>query len=194
MRTTHIALATSVALSLAAPAVAEPPQETYSHDLQLQLDAGLSRGTISQTERAKLREEIGAIVRLERRYASRGLSRRETAVLKQRSSVVAQEIRRASRATNWGGREVSSNNDRGSADNYLREYRFAGPIPGDRYRGDAKIGQVVTSRIAQLPDRYRNDYVDNERVYYGYDSGRVYQIDRRSQMILALLDTQPSER
>jgi hypothetical protein len=39
-----------------------------------------------------------------------------------------------------------------------------------------------------LPSQYRNDYVDNEQVYYGYDNGRIYQIDRQSQMILALLD------
>ena len=39
-----------------------------------------------------------------------------------------------------------------------------------------------------MPVQYRSDYVDNDRVYYGYDNGRVYQIDRQSQMILALLD------
>jgi len=39
-----------------------------------------------------------------------------------------------------------------------------------------------------MPVQYRREYVDNDQVYYGYDNGRVYQIDRKSQMILALLD------
>lgn len=39
-----------------------------------------------------------------------------------------------------------------------------------------------------MPVQYQGDYVDNDRIYYGYDNGRVYQIDRQSQMVLALLD------
>jgi hypothetical protein len=42
--------------------------------------------------------------------------------------------------------------------------------------------------MVNLPAEYRGQYVDDARVYYGYDNGRVYQIDRQSQMILALLD------
>jgi hypothetical protein len=60
--------------------------------------------------------------------------------------------------------------------------------PGDRYNGDARIGQHATARMVNLPNEYRGQYVDDARVYYGYDNGRVYQIDRQSQMILALLD------
>lgn len=36
--------------------------------------------------------------------------------------------------------------------------------------------------------QYRKDYIHTDRYYFGYDNGRVYQIDRQSQMILALLD------
>jgi hypothetical protein len=39
-----------------------------------------------------------------------------------------------------------------------------------------------------MPVQHRSEYVDTDRVYYGYDNGRVYQIDRQSRMILALLD------
>lgn len=46
----------------------------------------------------------------------------------------------------------------------------------------AKINDMSQRR------RTRGDYVDNDRIYYGYDNGRVYQIDRQSQMVLALLD------
>jgi hypothetical protein len=60
--------------------------------------------------------------------------------------------------------------------------------PGDRFSGDVRIGQHVTARIVNMPVRYRSDYVDTDQIYYGYDNGRVYQIDRKTQMILALLD------
>jgi hypothetical protein len=50
------------------------------------------------------------------------------------------------------------------------------------------VGQRATARIVSMPIQYRNEYVDSDRFYYGYDEGRVYQIDRQSQMILALLD------
>ena len=70
----------------------------------------------------------------------------------------------------------------------LPDARFAGLHPGDRFTGDARIGQHATARIISMPAQYRGDYVDTDQVYYGYDNGRVYQIDRQSQMILALLD------
>jgi hypothetical protein len=50
------------------------------------------------------------------------------------------------------------------------------------------IGQHVTPRIVSMPVQYRSDYVDTDQIYYGYDNGRVYQIDRKTQLILALLD------
>ena len=51
-----------------------------------------------------------------------------------------------------------------------------------------RIGQRAIPRMVNLPAEYRGEYVDDARVYYGYDNGRVYQIDRQSKMILALLD------
>jgi hypothetical protein len=59
---------------------------------------------------------------------------------------------------------------------------------GDRFSGDARIGQHVTPRIVSMPVKYRSDYVDTDQIYYGFDDGRVYQIDRKTQLILGLLD------
>jgi hypothetical protein len=42
--------------------------------------------------------------------------------------------------------------------------------------------------MVNLPPEYRSQNIDDARIYYGYDNGRIYQIDRQSQMILALLD------
>jgi hypothetical protein len=49
----------------------------------------------------------------------------------------------------------------------------------------------ITPRIVSMPVQYRADYVDTDQFYYGYDNGRVYQIERKTQMILALLDIVP---
>ena len=194
MKPIYFTMAAIAALSLAAPAAAEMRDRTYSHELRLQIETGISQGTISRNERVDLRAGLRDLIRLEQRYSPNGISGREHAVLKQRSTALTQDIRRASRSTNWGGREISAHQAGGSADNYIRDYRFAAPFPGDRYSGDVKVGQRITGRIAELPARYRNEYVDNERIYYGYDKGRVYQIDRHSQLILALLDIRPSQR
>jgi hypothetical protein len=77
---------------------------------------------------------------------------------------------------------------RSSNGNWIPDARFAGLHPGDRFSGDARIGQHATARIVAMPVQYRTEYVDTDRFYYGYDNGRVYQIDRQSRMILALLD------
>jgi hypothetical protein len=71
---------------------------------------------------------------------------------------------------------------------WVPDARFAGLHPGDRFSGDARIGQRATSRIVSMPVQYRGEYVDTDQIYYGYDNGRVYQIDRQSEIILALLD------
>ena len=190
MRPIYVTMAAVAGLSVAAPASAqrdneptysnapaapEPAQwshsRTYSHRLQLQIDAGISDGTISRRESIGLREDLSRLVRLERRFSPNGISGREHAELLRYSSALDKEIRDA----------TQFHNRRGNA-------RFAGLHPGDRFNGDARIGQHATSRIVSLPAEYRGEYVDDARVYYGYDNGRVYQIDRHSQMILALLD------
>jgi hypothetical protein len=71
---------------------------------------------------------------------------------------------------------------------WVPDARFAGLHPGDRFSGDTRVGQHATARIVSMPVQYRNEYVANDRFYYGYDEGRVYQIDRQSRIILALLD------
>jgi len=179
-------MAAVAGLSVAAPASAQWGRDrTYSHQLQAQLDAGINEGTISRRESVELREKLSRLVRLERQFSPNGISGREYAVLMQRSNALSKEIRFATRNHNrWGNRPVAWD---GNA-NSMVDARFAGPHHGDRYTGDARIGQHATARIVTMPSRYRTEYVDTDRFYYGYDNGRIYQIDRQSQMILALLD------
>jgi hypothetical protein len=174
------------------PAAPEPAQwghsRTYSHQLQVQLEAGIREGTISRREGIGLREELSRLVRLERRFSPNGISGREHAELLRRSTALDKDIRNASRFHN-GFRNEAANWESGSVNgHWVPDARFAGLHPGDRFNGDARIGQHATTRMVNLPAEYRGQYVDNARVYYGYDNGRVYQIDRQSKMILALLD------
>jgi len=176
------------ALSLAAPASAQWGHDrTYSDQLQVQIDTGVRQGTISRRESFGLREDLNRLVQLERQYSPSGISGREHADLMQRSTSLAKDIRIASNDHNRRADQSAAWDDCPTYGNFA-DPRFAGPHPGDRFTGDARIGQHATARIVTMPVQYRSDYVDNDRVYYGYDSGRVYQIDRQSQMILALLD------
>jgi hypothetical protein len=182
-----------VALSLATSAAAQwGGDRTYSHQLQVQIDAGVRQGTISRNESFELREDLSQLVRLERQFGPNGISGREHATLMQHSTSLAKDIRiairdpnrRGDQSASWDGCESYGNATYG---NYA-DPRFAGQHRGDRFIDDIRIGQRATARIGHLPVQYRGDYVDNEHIYYGYDNGRVYQIDRQSQMILALLD------
>jgi hypothetical protein len=181
------------ALSLATTALAQWGNErTYSHQLQVQIDSGVRQGTISRVESVELREDLGRLVRLERQFSPSGISGHEHATLLQHSISLAKDIRIAIRDPNrrgdssvsWDGCDSHGN---ASYRNYA-DPRFAGPHLGDRFIDDIRIGQRATARIGHLPVQYRDDYVDNEQIYYGYDNGRVYQIDRQSRTILALLD------
>jgi hypothetical protein len=207
MKMIYTLMAGVAALSLAAPASAQRAHEptysqaptvpaaaqwghtrTYSQQLRMQIDAGVSQGTISRRESIRLHEELSSLVGLERRFSPNGISGREHAQLMRRSTALAKDIRIASR-DRYGRRGDMASWESGSINGqWVPDARFAGLHPGDRFNGDARIGQHATARIVNLPAEYRGQYVDDARIYYGYDNGRVYQIDRQSQMILALLD------
>jgi hypothetical protein len=188
MRPIYMIIAGVAVCALATPASAAWQDRTYSNQLQVQIDAGVRQGTISRRESIGLRQDLGRLVRLERRFSPNGISGPEHAQLLQRSTALAKEIRIAS--GDYGHRGTpqatwASGNING---HWVADARFAGLHPGDRFEGDARVGQHVTGRILSMPVQYRHEYVDNDQVYYGYDNGRVYQIDRKSRMILALLD------
>lgn len=189
MRPVLMILAGVTALSLSTPVSAQWGQDrTYSHQLKTQVDLGVGQGTISRRESIGLGESLGRLMRLERRFRPNGISGHEYSVLMQRSAALEREIRLATRnhiarddqPMTWESRNINGH--------WVPDARFAGLHPGDRFSGDTRVGQHATARILSMPVQYRSDYVETDQVYYGYDNGRVYQIDRQSQMILALRD------
>jgi hypothetical protein len=207
MRPIYMTMAALAGLSVAAPASAQWAHEptysqapaaarmvqrghdrTYSQQLRMQIDAGVSQGMISRRESISLRKELGSLIRLERRFSPNGISGREHAELLQRSTALARDIRIASTERSDHRGDTASWKSGTINGKWVPDARFAGLHPGDRFNGDARIGQQATVRIVGLPSEYRDQYVDDARIYYGYDNGRVYQIDRQSKVILALLD------
>jgi cold shock CspA family protein len=190
LRAVQMLLAGVSAVSFATPASAQWGQDrTYSRELESQIDDAVVHGRISTGETVNLRGKLGKLVQLERDFMPNGISGAEYAILFRRSAALATEIRVAGinpslRDDNPALTWVSGN----SNGHWVPDARFAGLHPGDRFSGDARIGQHVTPRIVSMPVKYRSDYVDTDQIYYGFDDGRVYQIDRKTQLILGLLD------
>jgi hypothetical protein len=189
MRAICMVLAGAAAISVAAPASAQWGRDrTYSRQLQGEIDSGVSQGSISPRESATLHEKLYSLMQLERRFMPNGISGPEYSVLLQRSTALEKDIGSAIGARGSHDNKAVAWESGSSGGHWVPDARFAGLHPGDRFSGDARIGQQATARIVSMPARYRKDYVDTDRVYYGFDNGRVYQIDRQSRTILALLD------
>jgi hypothetical protein len=160
----------------------------YIQQLQFQIDAGVSRGTISRRESIGLRAQLNRLRRFEQKFNQDGISRREDAELMRRSAALSDDIRRASRVDNGRGNNTMAWLIGSGNGHEAPQARFSPLHRGDRFTGDVRVGQQASSRMVNMPTEYRGQYVDGGRVYYGYDNGRIYQIDRHSQTILALLD------
>jgi len=66
--------------------------------------------------------------------------------------------------------------------------RFEASTRGARFAGDVGIGQRASRRMVEMPDQYRGEFRDSDRVYYRYDSERVYEIDRSTNLVVRLFD------
>ncbi len=209
MKTILMTMTALAALSVAAPAAAQPwsGQRSGSAELQTQLDAGISTGAISRREAMPLQSSLRQLLTLERQFSANGFTGRENASLRQRSALLARQIRQAEQtgfASERGadGKDRDSDhrragwNDRSGQQAALAaDARFDGPNRGDRFSGDDRIGQPATTlRMAALPEAYRDEYRDTDDVYYRYDAGRIFRINRRTDAVLGMLDSEPRAR
>jgi hypothetical protein len=211
-----IFLTMAAAICVASPAAAQPwqAQRGQSVELQTEIDAGVRSGAISQRELAPLRESLRQLTMLERQLGIGGLTGREHATLQQRGNALRQQIGFAAESrgggrfdnsdrAGWEARYDSEHraawedrymSDRRAAWNSGRQGGFAGgnrfeaSNRGDRFAGDARIGQRASRRMVDLPDQYRGEFRDSDEVYYRYDSERVYEFDRDTGLIVRLFD------
>ena len=100
MKTIFMTMAAISALSIAAPASAQPAKghETRSEELRMQIDAGIESGAISRAETTSLRAGLRQLMALEQQFSTNGISGREHASLQQRSAALRQQINMAERA------------------------------------------------------------------------------------------------
>lgn len=86
--------------------------------LQARIDTGVQTGTISRSEARPLRQQLRALVQLERQYRVNGLTNQERQVLQQRLRGLRQELRIAE------GRQPNANGQYGDEDSYDRQGQY----------------------------------------------------------------------
>ncbi|MFL6856327.1 MAG: hypothetical protein ACJ8EB_00300 [Allosphingosinicella sp.] len=218
MKFTFLTMAATAALSVAAPAAAQSWHEdsNQSAALQTQIDDGVRSGAIARRDIPALRDGLRQLVAMERQFGAGGINAREDAILHERVVALGEQIDSATQSR--GYRNSSGDSRAAWEARYDRDHRaawearyvtersaeydggysraprpafndrFNGPNRGDRFAGDVRVGQRFSSRMTAIPAEYRTDYQDNAQVYYGYDNQRVYRVDRRTGLILGLLD------
>lgn len=211
MKTIYMTLAAVSALAVAAPLAAQSWNGNRSNvaQLQMQLDTGIERGTITRREAMPLRANLSQLIRMERQFSTRGFSRAERNTLQLRSARLDRQIDWAAQNGNRSagydrndGRGFAENDRRGKdgsrfAENERRADRDTGgkgdyvdndrrDTRGDRFNGDLRVGQRFSARHTALPMEHRARYRDSDASYYSYDDGRIYQIDRGTGMITAM--------
>lgn len=203
MKTIYLTLAAVSALAVAAPVAAQSwkgdastPQSWNGSganvaQLQMRLDTGIQRGTITRREAMPLRDTLSQLVRMDRHFSAGGFSRSERNTLQLRSATLNRQIDRAAqngnRSAGWDrndGRDFAENDRRGNDGKDV----FAANERGDRFSGDLRVGQHFATRPVALPMRYRDRYQDSHASYYSYNDDRIYQIDRATGLILAMFD------
>lgn len=161
--------------------------------------SALLRQQISRAERTDVRldRQVAADERRDRLAAA---DRRRDAVAEDRRAEraasqerrdrrTAANDRRRSAADERRERRIASAERRDVAARAALQSRFGGPIPGDRFAGDVRVGQHASLRMVGLPERYRVEFGDTDDFYHRYDAGRIYRLDRKSNLIVSLLDT-----
>ena len=204
MRKIHIALAAVSALALAAPVGAQKPSHNpmsqawngdrqNTRQLQMRFDAGVQSGAISRREATPLRNQLRQLTSLERQYSRAGFNDWERRALRERSRTLNIDIMAAERSGNnrFGVGERLDDKDRSGSHERWEGYAQTDPrdMRGDRFNGDVRVGQRLSDRQVALPVEFRARYRDSDASYYRYGEDRIYQIDRRTGLIMAMFST-----
>lgn len=157
------------------------------------LERQLSVGGISGRENATLRQHSNSL-RQQIGFASRstgnGNGRYDTDRRAGWDARYDSEHRAAWEERYMRDRETAWEGGMGREDGYgySADGRFEASTRGDRFAGDARIGQRASRRMVAVPAQFRDEYRDSDEFYYRYDSDRIYEIDRRSGLIVRLFD------
>ena len=201
MKKVYMTLAAISALAVTAPAAAQSRNDARTgpswngdrqntHQLRTRFDAGVQSGAISRREAMPLRDQLRQLTSLERQYSRAGFNDWERRALRERSRTLNMNLMAAERSGNRGlGRDRMGENDP-SDDGNRRWEGYSQTHPpdkrGERFAGDVRVGQRFSNRQIALPVAYRARYRDSDASFYRYDEDRIYQIDRRTGVIMAM--------
>ena len=106
-----------------------------------------------------------------------------------RSREAAADERRQGASDEKREQRAASDDRRDVAERAVSTTRFDGPTPGDRFPGDVRVGQGVSSRMVAVAEGHRDEFRDTDEYYYRSDDRRIYRLDRKSNLVVGLLDT-----
>lgn len=169
--------------------------------LEARIDAGVASGAIGSREARRLRRQLDELDSLESRYAAGGLSAEEQADLRQRLRALRREVRLADRGAydryesdaDWADYDDDGYEGRGgpyegdgwvvAADSQTRT-GVAGLFDSLLGTGALRVGQRVRGNLYAVPYEYRNQFRDNDEVYFRSDGSRIYEIDTDTNTVL----------
>lgn len=182
MKTILFSMTALAALSIAAPASAQPwsGQHSGTAQLQMQLDQGMQSGAISRGEARPLRTSLRQLISLERLFSRNGFSGRENAALRQRSSTLSRQIRFAARSDISTNRRSDWQRD-GDRNGEGRRGEGSDRRDSDRDGkwSDGRDSHDADSRSDRSNRDERSDRRDSDRDSHWTDSRRNYGADAR---------------
>lgn len=170
--------------------------------LEARIDAAADSGAIGTREARRLRRQLDEIDALEARYAADGLSAGEQSDLQQRLRAVRREVRLADRGAY--DRYERSGEWAEYDDGYAGQ---GGPYEGDGWvvaadvqprsgvagifdtllgTGGPRVGQRVRGDLYAVPRDYREQFRDNDEVYFRSDGSRIYEIDADTDTVVRI--------
>lgn len=173
--------------------------------LQNRIQIGVQTGAITRIEAAPLREQLRQIQQLERRYAPGGFTQSERTQIQPRIQSLRQQIAgaerndyaspRTSQDDAWGyepddrstgryGRNDYDRDDRGGR--YGEDTRGYDDGVGFDDRYQVRVGSRVPTNLGGVPYELRRRYPETERYTYRSDGNRIYQVERRTGVIVQI--------
>lgn len=170
--------------------------------LETRIEAGVDSGAIGTREARGLRRQLDEIDSLEARYAAGGFTAEEQRDLQLRLRAVRREVRLADRGAY----------DRFERSGDWAEYDGGfsgqgGPYEGDGWvvaadaparsgvaglfetllgRGTLRVGQRASGNLYAVPREYRDQFRDNDEVYFRSDGIRIYEIDSDTDTVVRI--------
>lgn len=177
--------------------------------LQARIQANVQSGRLTRGEAESLRAELRQLRQLERQFSQDGLSVTERDELQRRIQSLQQRVQSERRDGDYRDRDRDGRYDRDDRRDRDDRYDRDDDRDDDRYGrncppglakknngclppGQAKKMMREGDRYQEgmgyeLPERYRYQYRDTNRYFHRYSDGRIYRIDRRTFIIIAVI-------